>query len=297
MYIKRKGVAPLVVVLIIAGLIGGAGAGYAFREPIKKAVSGKSTTDEINDAVNTAKEQEEAGKSKFELEGVAVEVDSSQSQILVKIKSSTASIKEMRLSEAPIKITEKTEISFNNEKNLKITGIPIDSQVHVGGTIAEGVLTATTVLIQKEDADDTGQGEKTKFSLGGTVNVVGTDSLKVLVSTANKLAKDKKDKEIEIKITQTTIIEKGDTAINLAEIKVNDNVQIVGVLEESNYVASKVEVKVKEQAGELEETQTQNSGDDQNIETQNQEKNQTPAADKSNNSNKNKNIDTDPETE
>ena len=110
---KSKGVAPVVIVLLIAlGLIGGAAAGYEFREPIKKALQGKSTADEIKDAENAIKN--ELGSGKFELEGVTTEVNAAGKQITVKIKSSTDSIKDLRLSEAPIAISDTADIIFGS---------------------------------------------------------------------------------------------------------------------------------------------------------------------------------------
>lgn len=289
---KNKGIAPIIIVLIVAlGLIGGTAVGYEFREPIKKAIQGKTSSDEIKEAVNKAKEELELGKKKFELEGVTTSVDASAKSITVKIKSSTNSIKEMRLSEAPITVSDTAEINSGSTKDLKIVDIPINAQVHVGGTIKSGLLAATKVIIQKEDADESSQAEKTHFALGGTVKEVKSDSIVVTVSTANKLAKDQKGKDLTIKVNSSTVVEKGDSAIALSDVKADDSVQVNGVIENTEYIASKIEVKVKEQAGELEETQTQNSGSEKNIETQNQEKNTEPASSNSSggNSNSNKN--------
>src|SRR3989304_10198021 len=121
MFKKNKGIAPIVIVLIVAmGLIGGTAVGYEFREPIKKAIKGKTTNDEIKDAVDKAKEELESGKNKFELEGITTSVDASAKSITVKIKSSTDSIKEMRLSETPITVSDTAKISSGSTKDLKI---------------------------------------------------------------------------------------------------------------------------------------------------------------------------------
>ena len=252
----KKGIAPVVIVLIVAlGLAAGATAGYTFREQIKKAVKGKTTQDEINDAVNA----EKLGQSKFELEGVTTEVDAGTKVINVKIKSSTDSIKELRLSDAPIAVSDTADITFGSTKDLKIADIPINAQVHVGGTIKDGALTATKVIIQKEDADENGKAEKDRFAVGGIVKEVGSNKLVVTVATANKLAKDQKGKDLTIKVDSSTTIEKGDSAITLSDIKADDNVQVTGTIVSSEYIASKIEVKVQEKAGELEATENQGS--------------------------------------
>ena len=253
MILKRRGIVPIVVVLIVGlGLIGGTALGYTFREQIKKTVQGKTTQDEINEAVS----KEKLGQDKFELEGITTEVDASAKTISVKIKSSTNSIKELRLSETSITISDTATIISGSTKDLKLADIPINAQVHVGGTIKDGKLSATNVIIQKEDVGENGQAEKTHFAVGGVVKEVKSDSIVVTVSTANKLAKDQKGQDLTIQVNSSNTIEKGDTTIALSDIKVNDSVQVTGVIANTNYVASNIEVKVKEEAGVLEETQT-----------------------------------------
>lgn len=289
----KKGIAPVLIVILIAvGLIGGAAAGYEFREPIKKAIQGKSTSEEVSDAVENAKDEIAKGKDKFELEGVTIDVDSANKKITVKIKSSTDSIKEMRLSETPITLTDTTKIKSGSEDALKIADIPINAQVHVGGTISEGVLTATKVEIQKDDIDETGNAEKTDFIIGGTVKSTGASSIIVTVATANKLAKDQKGKDLTIKVDSSTVIEKSHSSIKLADLKAGDTVQIKGVIDATNYIAAQIKVKVQEEAGELEATETESSSNGNSAVSDEDKSNGSSNSNNSNgnssNSNKNK---------
>lgn len=271
----HKGIAPLILILLIAlGLAGGATAGYTFREPIKKAISGSTTAEEIQKAIDGFK----LGQSKFELEGMATGVDVTNQIVTVKIKSSTASIKEMRLSETPIALSATASITFGTQKDLKITDIPIDSQVHVGGTITDGKLTATKVIVQKEEANEN-KGQL--FSIGGTVKEVGVGELQIDVKTANSKAKDKKGMTLAVKTDGNTIIEKAKATILLPEVKVGDEVHVIGVINETEYLASKIEVKVKEQAGELELEQEQNTNQNQG----NSDKNKETETEKNTNTN------------
>ncbi len=251
----KKGIAPIVIVLIVAlGLLGGAATGYALREPIKKAINGKNTSDEIKNAIDAA----EASKNKFELEGITQSVDAVSKQITVKVKSSTDSIKNLRLSDVPVTISDKTIVISGSTKDLKVSDIPIYAQVHVGGTISNGQLTATKVTIQKEDTD---QGKnQNHFSVGGTVKSIGSDQIVVTVSTANKTAKDQKSKDLTIQVNSLSKIEKADSTILLSDIKTGDNVNVEGVIENSIYTANNIEIKVKEEAGQLQETS--NNSDD-----------------------------------
>lgn len=249
----QKGIAPLVVILLIVlGLLGGTTAGYEFREPIKKMIKGQTTADEIKEAVSSETAKLEAGKSKFELEGVATSVDVTNKILTVKIKSSTSSIKEMRLSETPIAVLDTVQITNGSNTKATISDIPINSKVHVGGTIKEGKLTATTVIIQKESALEKA-GDN--FVIGGTVKEVGDNKLVVTVKTANAKVKDQKGTDATIVATVGTVIQKGETNIALSEIKVGDEVKIEGYLADI-LTANKIEVKVKEQATELKETET-----------------------------------------
>ena len=252
----HKGIAPLIIVLLIAlGLAAGTTTGYAFREPLKKAITGKSTDDELTEKLNQA----ETEKSKFELEGIATSVDATNSILTVKVKSSTNSIEELRLSETPITVSNSATIQFGDQKDLKIADIPIDSQVHVGGTITSGKLTATKVLVQKEN----GTAEKQdNFQVGGTVKEVGTDKLVVTVKTANSGLKDEKGKDITIAVVIGTKIEKGNTVIALKDIQVGDEVQTEGYKADL-YTANKIEVKVKEKAEVLQESSS-NSNSNKN---------------------------------
>jgi hypothetical protein len=248
---KRPAIAPLIVaILVAAGLIGGVTAGYVFREPLKKMIKGVTTEEEIEQAIDN--ELAKIGQNKFELEGVVSSVDVAAKTINVKIKSSTNSIKELQLTEAPIIIADDAQIQNGNEHNLKIGDIPINSQVHVGGIIESGILTADKVLIQKEDVDEQGQGQSKKFELSGTVKVVGTTSLTVNVTAANRRANSQRGKDLEIKVTSTTVIEKEDITIALANINVGDEVEIEGVIDGNEYTAVKIEVRVSEEGETIE---------------------------------------------
>jgi len=264
----QKAFAPLfIIILVAAGLIGGTATGYAFREPIKKAVSGKSTTEEIDEAVGQAKEQQKeeysdttanqaaAGQSKFELEGVVTALDITGKILTVKIKSSTDSIKELRLSETPIALSATLKIVNGSIESATISDIPLNSQVHVGGTIAEGKLTAAKVTIQKEEV----AASSKHFSIGGTVASVGADSMIIKVSTANNSAKANKGKDIVVKISAATVIEKSDQAIAITDIKAGDSIHITGVITNDIYTAAKIVVNVKEEAGKIEPTASTNS--------------------------------------
>lgn len=281
MNFRHGGIAPLVIVLIVAaGLLGGASAGYVYREPIKKAIQGKTTGDEISDAINQEIAKINEGRSKFELEGVIISIEENFNQMTVKIKSSTDSIKELRLAEALIEFTDSVQITFGELENPKITDIPLNSQVHIGGNISDGKLIATKIIVQKEEAGEgltVGQENKV-FTVGGEVKAVASDSLTITVNTANKWANSQKDKDLEIKISSNTIIEKQQTIISLSEIVVGSNLQIIGAIEEDVYTASKIIVKVQEeirqwQGPEQEEEQNlnRNTNENQGASPQNQE--------------------------
>lgn len=285
MFTKRKGIAPIAIVILIAlGLIGGASAGYGFRENIKKMVSGQNTAEEISQAIS--QEIAKLGQNKFELEGTATSVDVSSKIIIVKIKSSTNSIKEFRLSETPIAIIETTKISFGDQKDLKIADIPINAQVHVGGTISEGILTATKVIIQKEDvAEEQGEVQKQKdFKVEGVVKSIAADSLTVTIASASKRANSQKGKDLEIKVISTTIIEKDEVAITIADIKENDEVKIEGIIADDAYAASKIEVKVEEEGEDLEATPTPTASSA----SQGQDSNQSENSNRGNSQNEDK---------
>src|SRR3990172_8672618 len=250
---KSKAIAPVLVVLLVAaGLLGGTALGFEFREPIKKAILGKTTTEEIKLAVESELQKLQAGKSKFELEGTAASVDVNSKTIVVKIKSSTSSIKELRLTEAPILVSDEAKIIFGAKEDLKIADIPINSQVHVGGTLSDGKLTATKIIIQKEDADE-GKNANKEFEIRGTVKTVNDGNIVVTVSSARKSLNSRRGQDVTIKVTSTTVIEKNEATIVISDIKVSDEVEVEGVIEANDvFIASKIEVKVEEEAGELE---------------------------------------------
>lgn len=270
---KFKGIAPLLVILIVAaGLVGGTAAGYGMREKIKKAFNGKTTADEIQEAID--EEITKLDKDKFELEGVVASVDVSASKITVKIKSSTNSIKELRLSETPVEINSATKISFNSEQNLKIGDIPINSQVHVGGTLSDGKLTAAKVIVQKEDASE-GQGERKnkEFEIGGAIKAVEAGQIVVGVTSASRSANSQKGKDLTIKITSSTMIEKNNQSIEVLSLEVDDQIEVEGIVENDVYTASKIEVSVEEEAGELEEETDEENGEVEQNQNQNHSNN------------------------
>jgi len=247
----KKGIASIVLVLLIGGgLLGGTALGYVFREPLKKIITGKNTAEEVEEA-----QAQKLGQGKFELEGITTQVDAASKIITVKIKSSTNSIKEMRLSETPITISDSANIIFGSKTDLTIADIPINAQVHVGGTIENGLLTATKIIIQKESVE---KQKNDHFAVGGVVKQVLSDGLLVTIFSANKIAKDQIGKDLTIKVTSSTLIEKNNISISLSEAQVSDKIQVVGIVENNVFNASKIEVKVKVQAGELKE-QNQNS--------------------------------------
>jgi hypothetical protein len=261
----HKGIAPVILVLLVAlGLAGGASAGYVWREPIKKALTGTTTSEDIDKIVDQTK----LGQSKFELEGVATSIDNTNSIINVSIKSSSASIKQMRLSNTPILVEKTTIISNSNKKDLKLIDVPIESKVHIAGVVNDGQLSATKITIQKDEAN---QNVNNRFAVGGTVKEIGETELKIEVKTANSKVKDQKGKEITIKTDSTTIIEKADAIVLLSDVKVDDEVQISGVIVEEEYLASKIEIKVKEKAGELELEEESNSNQNQRDSSKNKE--------------------------
>jgi len=148
------------------------------------------------------------------------------------------------------------------------------------------------VEIQKDDVGENGNVEKTDFIVGGTVKSTGASSIIVTVATANKLAKDQKGKDLTIKVDSLTIIEKGHSSINLADLKAGDTVQIKGVIDATNYIAAQIKVKVQEEAGELEATETESSsngnGAANNEDKSNDSSNNSNSSGNSDNSNKNK---------
>lgn len=252
---RSKGIAPLIIVLIIAlVLVGGTAVGYGFREPIKKVLSGQTSAEELKVALDKEVAKLNQGKDKFELEGVVTAVNVAGKEITVKIKSSTNSIKELRLSEAPVSVSETAEIQFGDKKDLKIGDIPIDSQVHAGGTINDSKLIATKIIVQKEDVEETQDAAKEKdFEVGGTAKSVGAENIVVTVSSANKKANSQKGKDLTITVNPLTAIKKGDAVIALADIKAGDNVEVEGVVANDVYTALNIKVEVEEKAGEIEE--------------------------------------------
>jgi hypothetical protein len=210
---------------------------------------------------------------------MATSVDATNQIVTVNIKSSTDSIKELRLSETPITITTSTSITSGSSENLKIVDIPIDSQIHIGGTITDGKLTATKVIVQKEEANE---NKGNRFSIGGIVKEVGVGELTIDVKTANNKAKDTKGISVLIQTNSNTIIEKAKMSILLTEVKVGDEVQVVGVMTENAYLANKIEVKIKEQGKVIESTETNNG-------TDNADKTKVNSGNSNSNSNSNKN--------
>ena len=329
MFHKSKGIAPVVIVILIAlGLAGGATLGYTYREPIKKAISGVNTAEEIQTAIDNFK----LGQSKFELEGIVTSVNTvvpesttiisptptssstltptssptvsptpapsattnpsvTNNTIIVKIKSSTNSIENLRLSETPIIVPSNVSIASSSNPKVTFADILIDSQIHVGGTIKDGVLTATKIIIQKEDATTEDNKNNDKFVISGVIKTIGTDNIIVTVSSANKKVKDKKGQDLNIKITSTTIIEKADLTISMADLKIGDEVQIKGIVATDIYSASDIVVKATEKAGELEEEQNtnQNQGDSTKNKEQETEENNNSRTSPNANSNSNKN--------
>jgi hypothetical protein len=242
---KIKGWASSIgVAFVVLGLVGGAAAGYTFREPIKKALTGKNTKEEIANAV------EEAGKgaSKFQLEGVTTAVDVAGNTVTVKIKASTDSIKEMRLSDTPVTISSSANITQGSEQDLKIADIPIGAQVHMGGEVKDGTLTADNVIIQKEE---TVPGKS--FEIEGIIKNIGSDNIIVDVTAADRGNLAKRDKDVTIQISSSTIIEKEDVIVTLSDIAVGDNVKVEGSVEKKVYLAAKVVIVVSEEGAKLED--------------------------------------------
>lgn len=334
---KSKGIAPLIIVLLVAlGLAGGATVGYVYREPIKKAVSGMNTSEEIQKAIDNFK----LGQSKFELEGIVTAVNTvvpsastvstkptatpssspessispevsptvspelsptpspspsatpsptTSNTIIVKIKSSTNSIENLRLSETPIVVPASASIVSGSNADATFADILINSQVHVGGTIKDGVLTATKVIIQKEDATTEDDKTNDKFVISGAIKSLNTESITVTISSANKKAKDEKGQDLKIKISEATIIEKADITITLAELKVGDEIQVKGTVAEDVYTAANIVVKAAQKAGELEEEQNTNENQGNSDKNKEQNNNSKSSSSPKANSNSNKN--------
>lgn len=261
----HKGIAPVIIIILVAlGLAGGASAGYVWREPIKKTLTGTTTSEDIDKIVDQTK----LGQSQYELEGIVVSIDSENSLLTVNIKSSTASVKQLRLSDTPITIQKTTAISNASQKDLELSDIPIESQVHISGVITDGQLSATKIIIQKDEAN---QNVNNRFAVGGTIKEIGENELKIEVRTANSKAKDQKGSTITVKIDAVTVIEKAKAVILFSDVKVDDEAQVTGVVNEDEYLASKIEIKVKEKAGNLELEQESNSNQNQGNSTKNQE--------------------------
>ena len=156
------------------------------------------------------------------------------------------------MTEAPILVSDEAKIIFGAKEDLKIADIPINSQVHVGGTLSDGKLTATKIIIQKEDVDE-GKNANKEFEIRGTVKTVNDGNIVVTVSSARKSLNSRRGQDVTIKVTSTTVIEKNEATIVISDIKVSDEVEVEGVIEANDvFIASKIEVKVEEEAGELE---------------------------------------------
>ena len=242
---KVKGLASAVgIVFIVVGLFVGATAAYAGREPIKKVLTGKNTEEEIDEAVENAGK----GQSKFQLEGITTAVDTGANIVTVKIKASTNSIKEMRLSETPISIASSASISQGDEQNLTVADIPIGAQVHIGGEIKDGTLTADKVIIQKETAN---QGKN--FEIEATVKEISGDSMVVTVKASDRANENSKDKDLTIEIMPLTVIEKEGVTVTATDIAAGDKVQIEGTKFGKTYRAAKITVMINEEGAKLDD--------------------------------------------
>lgn len=239
---SQKGIAPALMVLILAIVLGAGVAVGAYKEQIKNFITGNEPA---NNQTNQAQ-----GLDKFELEGVITAIDTGSQKISVQVKSSTKSIAAMRNSDVQISTTSTTTIVYKDQENPRLEDIPLDAQVHVGGEIKDTGLVATKIIVQKEEAGT----QSTRFHLQGTVKAVSSDKLTVTVKNANKLARDQKGKDVEIRVTSNTIIIKDDAQITLADIDVDDKVNIQGILKDNVFTASKIVVAVPQKSGELEES-------------------------------------------
>lgn len=274
----KQGFIPLVVLLVVAlGLIGGAAVGYGLREPIKKAIEGKTTDQQIQDAVDQSKAEEAAAATKFELEGVVTAIDTTASTVTVHVQSSTDSVKTLRLTDVPVVVAATAKISFGDKKNLKVGDILLNSKVHLSGTITNGILTATSIEVQKEEAATPAPEVKTThFEVEGVVKAVAADNLTVTVSSANKAAKDKKSQDVTIKVASSTVFEKSDANIALTDIQAGDKVNVEGVIDNNTYTAAKIEVNVAEHASEIKPTSSPTTATPRATETPEVQSSNTP---------------------
>ena len=258
---RAKGLGGLAVIIIIAiGLLGGTAAGYTFRKDIQKAIKGKTELEQQEEEHQQEIESVKLGHTKFELQGTTTAVDTSGSKINVKVKVPSDAIKELKELEVPITIDVNTSIKFGSE-TLEIAGIPINSKIHISGTISDDGLLAEKIVVQKEEDDDLVKNGN-EFGVNGIVVSLASGSLEVEVTAADKGQKKNIGKTITISVSTLTNIEKDEQPIVLADIVVGDKIEISGIFKANSYTAVKIEVEDPEveEAEDEAETTTKSNG-------------------------------------
>jgi hypothetical protein len=233
------------VISLIAVLVVGILGGYLLREPLKKIINGKNTSEEIKKAVDLELAKFESNKDKFEIEGIVTDININARLTKIKILKSSRSINTLGLAEVYVNTPDALKVNLGGRNDLKNTDIPINSSVKVGGMIKGANLLATRVVILKEDA---GSLRQNQVVAGGTITNIGTDTVTLKVATFNKLAEAQKGKELAFKFFQSTYFERANLPISSDALKVGDEISAIGALDQNNYLASKILVKTKESA-------------------------------------------------
>ncbi len=256
-----------IILLVAAGLLGGGVIGYEFREPIRRAAVNVGSSLGIADTTtsnNTSSSIASTSAVQFEIEGTTAEVNVSSGTVVVNVKSSTDNVKELRLSQVPVLVTGSTGITFGDNKNLKLADIPLNSKIHIHGSLVSGIFAASKIEIQKEDSStEAATDQSTEFEIQGTVQSVASDGVTLAVTAANKAVKNQIGATVTLKVTSVTSIEKNDSHIAVTGLVVGDKLKAEGKIISGFYTVSSIEVKVTEKADTISESTNQTEADKQ----------------------------------
>jgi hypothetical protein len=157
------------------------------------------------------------GDNKFEYEGI-IKTAAADSLVV------TTSHKE----DVTVALTDKTVIR-HGETTIAAADLKPGERVHVRATTVDTVTTATLVLVQDENDDNSGD-----IGVSGIVKSVGTDSLVVTTATG----------DVTVNVDANTVLREKSQAITLADIKVGDRVEAEGTkVDDHTLLAKHIQVE------------------------------------------------------
>lgn len=241
---NQKGVAPLIIILIIAALLGTGIVGASYYVKIKNEkeqanLQVKTSDDKINNIENRAE-----GKIKYELEGTLSSVSPTDRTIRIKISTSSNSIASLRGAEQEISVALDAEIVISDLKSPSLADLTIGSKVNVKGSIKDsGKLVASRVVLQKSENNEDVAEQKSEFELHGVISKVDNTSLSVLVQATNQAIADQKGKIITIATASATIIKSDGKKVDLSGLSIGQKVEIQGNIVSGQFIATQIEAE------------------------------------------------------